>query len=93
MNDRNQEQSPTETPPVKQPIVVQLAAGTYYWCACGQSKHQPFCDGSHRQMDAEDVGPLRWKLDEDRKVALCTCKRTKNPPLCDGSHARKARHD
>ncbi|MEM1249108.1 MAG: CDGSH iron-sulfur domain-containing protein [Acidobacteriota bacterium] len=67
------------------PIVVELAAGTYYWCACGESRNQPFCDGSHRGTDFE---PLRWVLEEDRRVAVCTCKHTDKAPLCDGSHSR-----
>ncbi len=75
---------------VPTPIVVKLAAGTYFWCACGESQHQPFCDGSHRTANAnanlDASEPLKWKLDEDKRVALCTCKRTATPPLCDGSH-------
>ena len=67
------------------PIVVELAAGTYYWCACGRSSNQPFCDGSHKDTSFE---PLKWKLEEDRKVALCTCKQTGKQPLCDGTHSR-----
>ena len=74
------------------PIIVKLAAGTYYWCACGESQHQPFCDGSHRALPAgatqgEAPEPLRWRLEEEKRVALCTCKRTATPPYCDGSHS------
>ncbi len=67
------------------PIVIELAEGTYYWCACGRSANQPFCDGSHA---GTEFGPMKWKLEEDKRVALCTCKRTDKAPLCDGSHAR-----
>ena len=69
----------------EKPIVVELADGTYWWCACGRSKNQPFCDGSHA---GSEFAPLEWKLEQPKRVALCTCKRTDNQPLCDGSHAR-----
>ena len=71
----------------KQPILVPLAAGIYHWCTCGASTHQPFCDGSHLELEGAK-GPLRFRLEEDRKVAMCTCKRTNDPPYCDGTHAR-----
>jgi len=67
----------------KSPAVLTLEAGTYYWCACGRSNNQPFCDGSHQ---GTDITPLEFTLDKEEKVALCQCKRTKNPPFCDGSH-------
>jgi CDGSH-type Zn-finger protein len=67
----------------KQPAVLELEAGTYYWCACGQSANQPFCDGSHR---GTEFRPQAVELTEPKRVALCQCKRTGNNPFCDGSH-------
>ena len=69
----------------KRPAVLDLEAGTYYWCQCGLSKNQPFCDGSHSGTKFE---PLKLEIKAKQKVALCNCKRTKRPPLCDGVHAR-----
>ncbi len=68
----------------KKPFVVELEPGeTYYWCACGRSKDQPFCDGSHAGTDME---PVAFTVEEKKKYGLCGCKHTKNPPFCDGSH-------
>ena len=69
----------------KRPAVLDLEAGTYYWCQCGLSKNQPFCDGSHSGTKFE---PLKLEIKAKQKVALCNCKRTKMPPFCDGVHAR-----
>lgn len=66
------------------PAVLELEAGTYYWCACGLSKSQPNCDGSHK---GTEFTPIPFTLAEKKKVALCQCKLTKNAPYCDGSHA------
>ncbi|XP_053115978.1 CDGSH iron-sulfur domain-containing protein 3, mitochondrial [Hemicordylus capensis] len=70
----------------KNPFQVDLKAGkSYAWCACGHSKKQPFCDGSHKR-DAPEISPLRFKLEEAKEAWLCGCKCTKNPPYCDGTH-------
>jgi CDGSH-type Zn-finger protein len=66
------------------PAPERVVAGeTYWWCACGRSKTQPFCDGSHA---VTDITPLEWVAPETRKVFFCTCKQTTTAPLCDGSH-------
>jgi methylamine---glutamate N-methyltransferase subunit C len=68
------------------PVAVELKAGKeYYWCACGRSKNQPFCDGSH---EGTEFSPVAFTPEEDGEAYLCRCKRTGNPPYCDGSHAR-----
>jgi CDGSH-type Zn-finger protein len=69
----------------KSPKVMELEPGTYYWCACGKSSNQPFCDGSHAGTNCE---PQAFELSEKKTVALCQCKHSKNPPFCDGSHAK-----
>jgi len=55
----------------------------YYWCSCGRSKSQPFCDGSHRDTTFE---PVAFKAEKTETVYLCGCKKTGNAPFCDGSH-------
>lgn len=68
----------------KKPAVLELDPGNYWWCACGRSKKQPFCDGSHK---GTGMSPVKVECGEAKKVSLCNCKQTKNPPYCDGSHA------
>jgi len=69
------------------PFFEEVESGkTYFWCACGLSKSQPFCDGSH---SSTDIKPVKFIADETRTVTLCGCKQTKNPPFCDGSHGKK----
>jgi CDGSH iron-sulfur domain-containing protein 3 len=66
------------------PIPVDVIAGkTYFWCACGESKNQPFCDGSHK---GTDFLPLEWTATETEKTFFCACKHTGNPPFCDSTH-------
>ena len=69
----------------KSPAVLELEPGTYYWCRCGRSKTQPYCDGSHQ---GTGLTPLEFTVDEKKKVALCRCKHTGNAPFCDGSHQK-----
>ena len=69
--------------PEKRPVVVDLQPGTYFWCACGRSKNQPYCDGSHAGTEFE---PVKIEVEEEQKMALCQCKHTGNAPICDGSH-------
>ncbi|MCH8163175.1 MAG: CDGSH iron-sulfur domain-containing protein [Proteobacteria bacterium] len=66
------------------PFVVEVETGkSYYWCACGKSNTQPFCDGSH--VDTE-FNPVQYDATESTTIYFCGCKVTKNQPLCDGSH-------
>jgi methylamine---glutamate N-methyltransferase subunit C len=69
----------------KSPYPVQVTAGkNYFWCACGRSKNQPFCDGSHKGIG---ITPVKFTPDEDAEVYLCGCKATGDQPFCDGTHA------
>ena len=73
------------------PIAITLEQGkAYYWCTCGRSKNQPFCDGSHQGTEFE---PLAFTAEKDGKAFLCQCKRTANPPFCDGSHKAITREE
>jgi CDGSH-type Zn-finger protein len=66
------------------PYGVDVENGeSYYWCACGRSQKQPFCDGSHQ---GSDIVPVKYVATETRKVFFCGCKATAAQPLCDGSH-------
>lgn len=66
------------------PYAVEVEAGkTYFWCACGRSKKQPFCDSSHK---GTGFSPVKYVATESKKVFFCGCKMTQHPPLCDGTH-------
>jgi len=69
----------------REPIVMELEPGTYWWCACGHSTNHPFCDGAHKPLGMK---PVKFEIAEKRTVALCQCKETANAPFCDGSHQR-----
>ena len=68
----------------KAPYPVEVEEGkTYYWCSCGRSAKQPFCDGAHQ---GTSFTPVAYKAEKSGTTYFCGCKHTKNPPLCDGSH-------
>jgi CDGSH-type Zn-finger protein len=78
--------SDTPEMPQKAPFPVEVTAGkTYFWCACGKSARQPFCDGSHK---GTGFAPVKYEAAEDGRVFFCGCKRSARAPLCDGSHNR-----
>ncbi|MEZ5198008.1 MAG: CDGSH iron-sulfur domain-containing protein [Bacteroidales bacterium] len=65
------------------PMPIDMDPGTYYWCACGRSQNQPFCDGSHQ---GTGFIPIPVKIEAQEKKFWCMCKHSKNTPFCDGSH-------
>lgn len=68
------------------PIVVEVEGGkTYWWCSCGRSQKQPFCDGSHK---GSEFTPLKYEPSESGKVWFCACKHSAKKPLCDGTHKK-----
>jgi CDGSH-type Zn-finger protein len=69
--------------PQKVPYVLELGPADYWWCACGLSKNQPFCDSSHK---GGPFTPVKFTVAKTEKLALCGCKRTHTPPFCDGTH-------
>ena len=76
----------TDTPNIAQkgPFPVEVEEGkNYFWCACGRSKNQPFCDGSHKGTSFK---PVKYPAEASKKVFFCGCKHTGGQPLCDGSH-------
>lgn len=70
----------------KAPIPVAVEAGkTYFWCACGKSAAQPFCDGSHK---GSEFTPVKYEADSSEQKYFCACKHTGGQPFCDGSHKK-----
>ena len=73
--------------PQKSPYKVKVEKDkTYFWCACGLSRQQPFCDGTHKK-DGK-YKSIKYLAEESKEIYLCGCKMTKHPPLCDGSHSK-----
>jgi CDGSH-type Zn-finger protein len=71
----------------KSPCVLKMKPGSFYWCSCGKSKSQPFCDGSHK---GSTFAPKKVDVAEEKTVAWCGCKHSRNGAFCDGSHAKLA---
>ncbi len=70
----------------KAPFPVQVEIGkSYFWCACGKSAKQPFCDGSHK---GSEFSPVKFDATESKTVYFCGCKHSHKAPLCDGSHQK-----
>lgn len=68
------------------PYPVDVEAGkSYWWCACGKSAKQPFCDGSHKDTT---LRPFKYDATESKKVFFCGCKATAKAPMCDGTHSK-----
>jgi CDGSH-type Zn-finger protein len=76
----------SDTPTIVQtaPFPVEVTEGkSYFWCACGRSARQPFCDGSHKGTGFE---PVKFTAEATKKVFFCGCKHSARAPLCDGTH-------
>lgn len=66
------------------PYRVEVEEGkSYFWCSCGESANQPFCDGSHK---GSEFTPVKFQAEKDGMVAFCGCRQSGNEPMCDGSH-------
>lgn len=70
----------------KAPYAVDVEEGkSYWWCSCGKSAKQPFCDGSHK---GSEFSPQEYKAEKTGTAYFCGCKVTKKSPLCDGTHSK-----
>ena len=68
----------------KAPMPVKVKAGkTYFWCACGKSRKQPFCDGAHK---GSGIAPVKFTAEADKELFFCGCKASAKAPFCDGTH-------
>ena len=69
------------------PYIKEEQPGVKFWCACGHSQKQPYCDGSHARLNT-GMAPIKVEIKQAKKYAWCGCKHSANKPLCDGTHAR-----
>jgi CDGSH-type Zn-finger protein len=69
----------------RSPYTLDMQPGTYWWCACGRSKQQPFCDGSHKPTS---LRPVKVEIETARRVAWCGCKHSGDGAFCDGTHRK-----
>lgn len=69
----------------KQPLLMELEPGDYWYCSCGLSANHPFCNGAHK---GTQFTPVKFTVEAKKQVALCQCKQTGNAPFCDGSHVK-----
>lgn len=70
----------------KGPYLVEVEAGkSYFWCSCGRSEKQPFCDGSHK---GTTFTPMKFEAEESKQLFFCGCKQTDKQPFCDGAHSK-----
>ncbi len=68
------------------PKAVELVKNQeYYFCTCGKSSKQPFCDGSHA---GSAFKPKAFVAEEEGTAYLCACKYSANQPFCDGTHKK-----
>jgi len=67
----------------KSPYAVELQPGDHYYCTCGKSTNQPFCNGAHK---GSEFVPTKVTVTATETKYLCGCRNSKNGPFCDGSH-------
>jgi len=91
----HKEEVPTNLPEDKnrpkpqriKPYIETVKPGKYAWCACGQSKKDPYCDGTHASVEG-NFSPIIEVVEKEKKVAWCGCKFASSAPHCNGSHAK-----
>jgi len=71
----------------KLPYVITEESGDKYYCACGKSENQPYCDGSHERLNT-GMSPTQVTIEEKKSVAWCGCRKSGNMPFCDGTHTK-----